>query len=97
MISDNNDLLMCAIQQWAKRLVKDGVEVSVYYTEPTEYYSKYTLQLDYANWHTYYKLDNEFSKNRSYIMRVVSDLCNNLAKMTQRPRNDFYNINWKEE
>lgn len=91
-----NDLLMCAIQQWAKRLVKEGVEVSVYYTETKNPFRKYTLQLDYNNYHTKYELDIMYQSNRSYIMRVVSDLCINLADMTQRERNDFYNINWEE-
>lgn len=96
MISDNNDLLMWAIQQWAKRLVNEGVEVSVYYTEIRGYFHKYTLQLDYNNCYTKYELDSRYQSNRSYIMRVVSDLCNNLADMTQRERNDFYNINWED-
>lgn len=96
MVSDNNDLLMLAIQQWAKRLVKDGVEVSVYYKKSRSSFKEYVLQLDYANVSTWYALDNRYKNNRSYIMQVVSDLCNNLADMTHRTRNDFYNINREE-
>lgn len=97
MVSDNNDLLIWAIQQWTKKLVKDGVKVSVYYKKGKSPFKEYVLQLDYANVSTYYELDNKYKNNRSYIMRVVSDLCNNLADMTQRTRNDFYNKNWEED
>lgn len=40
-----------------------------------------------------YELDNRYCNERTYIMRVVSELCINLAKMTQRERNDFFKIN----
>ena len=84
------DILLKAIEETTKKYVKDYVKVSVYKTEPREYFSQYTLQLDYNNLHTLYRLHNQFVKSEHYIMRVVSDLCINLAEMTQRKRNDFF-------
>lgn len=84
------DILLKAIEETAKKYVKDDVKVSVYKTEPKEYFSQYTLQLDYNNLHTLYRLHNKFVKSEHYIMRVVSDLCIDLAKMTQRERNVFF-------
>lgn len=86
----NNNILKDAIENTAKKFVKDNVKVNVYKTEPKEYFSQYTLQLDYNNCHTLYRLNNKYAKYESYIMRVVSDLCNNLAEMTQQERNYFF-------
>lgn len=86
----NEDILRTAIENTAKKYVKKYVKVSVYKNEPREYFSQYTLQLDYNNCHTLYKLHNQYVKKESYIMRVVSDLCNNLADMTQQERNYFF-------
>lgn len=85
-----NDILMKAIKETAEKYVKGYVRVSVYETKPIEYGSKYTLQLDYSVHHTKYVLANRYCNQRTYIMRVVSDLCINLAEMTQRERNDFF-------
>ena len=85
-----NDILLEAIKEVAKKHVKDNVKVKVYKTEPKEYFSQYTLQLDYNNIHTLYRLENRYCNNRTYIIRVVSDLCINLAEMTQRERNCFF-------
>ena len=91
-----NDILIKAIKDTAEKYVKDYVKVIVYETKPIEYGRKYTLQLDYSVYHTKYELDNRYCNSRTYIMRVVSDLCNNLAEMTQREikevmkrRNDY--------
>lgn len=84
------DLFRDAIEETAKKYVKDNVKVSVYVTYPKEHFSTYTLQLDYKIYHTSYQLHTEFARHEGYIMRVVSDLCNNLADMTQRKRNDFF-------
>lgn len=91
-----NDILIKAIRETAEEYVKDNVRVSVYESIRSECYSKYTLQLDYSNVHTLYKLHNKYCNQRTYIMRVVSDLCINLAKMTQRERNDFFKISNEE-
>ena len=66
-------------------------------SETKEYLSKYTIQLDNSVYHTKYELDNRYCNERTYIMRVVSDLCINLAKMTQRERNDFFKISNDKE
>ena len=87
-----NDIFIKAIKETVEEYVKDNVRVSVYKTEPKEYWSKYTIQLDNSAYHTKYELDNRYCNERTYIMRVVSDLCINLAKMTQRERNDFFKI-----
>lgn len=92
-----NDILIKAIKDTAEKYVKDYVKVIVYETKPIEYGSKYTLQLDYSNVHTLYKLHNKYCNQRTYIMRVVSDLCINLAEMTQRERNDFFKRSDEEE
>lgn len=42
-------------------------------------------------------IDNRYCNSRTYIMRVVSDLCNNLAEMTQRERNYFFKRSDEEE
>lgn len=84
------DILLKAIEETAKKYVKEDVNVSVYKTESDFYYNGYTLQLNYANFSTNYKLHYKYSKSEHYIMRVVSDLCIDLAKMTQRERNDFF-------
>lgn len=86
----NNDILKDAIENTAKKFVKDNVKVSVYKTEPNNYWGEYSLQLDYGNCSTFYTLKNKYVKYESYIMRVVSDLCNNLAEMTQQERNNFF-------
>lgn len=86
----NDDIFMQAIKETAERYVKDNVKVSVYETTPKEYWRKYTIQLDNSIYHTKYELDNRYCNQRTYIMRVVSDLCINLAEMTQRERNDFF-------
>ena len=88
-----DDLL---IKESAKEYVKDNVEVSVYKTEPRNYWRNYTLQLDYNIYRTAYELENRYCISKSYIMRVVSDLCFNLAKITQRKRNDFFKISDEE-
>lgn len=85
-----DDILLKAIKETAKKYVKDNVKVSVYKTEPNNYWGEYSLQLDYGNCTTFYTLKNRYVKHESYIMRVVSDLCINLAEMTQRERNDFF-------
>lgn len=85
-----NDIFIKAIKETAEKYVKDNVKVSVYETRPKEYWSKYTIQLDYCNIHTLYVLHNKYCNQRTYIMRVVSDLCINLAEMTQRERNAFF-------
>lgn len=85
-----DDILLKAIEETAKKYVKDNVKVSVYKTEPKEYFSQYTLQLESNNCNTLYRLHNQYVKSEHYIMRVVSDLCINLAEMTQRERNDFF-------
>ena len=84
MIIMENDIFIKAIKETVEEYVKDNVRVSVYKTEPKEYWSKYTIQLDNSAYHTKYELDNRYCNERTYIMRVVSDLCINLAKMTQR-------------
>lgn len=86
----NNDILKDAIENTAKKFVKDNVKVSVYKTEPNNYWGEYSLQLDYGNGSTFYTLKNRYVKYESYIMRVVSDLCNNLAEMTQQGKNYFF-------
>ena len=85
-----NDIFIKAIKETVEEYVKDNIKVNVYETEPKEYWSKYTIQLDNSIHHTNYKLDNRYCNQRTYIMGVVSDLCINLAKMTQRERNDFF-------
>lgn len=92
-----NDILIKAIKETAGKYVKDYVKVIVYETKPIEYGRKYTLQLDYSVHHTKYELDNRYCNQRTYIMRVVSDLCINLAKMTQRERNVFFKISNDKE
>lgn len=86
----NNDIFKEAIKNTAKKYVKDNVKVNVYKTEPKYYSSQYTLQLNYNNCHTLYRLHNQYVKRENYIMRVVSDLCINLAEMTQQERNYFF-------
>lgn len=88
MIDD--DILKIAIENTAKKYVKENVKISVYKTEPDNYYGEYSLQLDYKNYSTFYSLKNRYVKHEHYIMRVVSDLCINLARMTQQERNDFF-------
>lgn len=92
-----NDIFMKAIKETAEKYVKDNVKVSVYESIPSEYYSKYTIQLDNSIYHTKYELDKRYCNERTYIMRVVSDLCINLAEMTQRKRNDFFKRSDEEE
>lgn len=92
-----NDIFIKAIKETVEEYVKDNVRVSVYKTEPKEYWSKYTIQLDNSAYRTIYELDNRYCNERTYIMRVVSDLCINLAKMTQRERNDFFKISNDKE
>lgn len=90
----NEDILKTAIEDVAKKYVKDNVKVSVYKTEPNKYWGEYSLQLDYKtdykNYSTFYTLRNTYVKHEHYIMRVVSDLCNDLARMTQRERDYFF-------
>ena len=86
----NKDILRTAIENTAKKYVKEYVKVNVYKTEPYVYWHEYTLQLNYNNCHTLYKLHNKYVKSEHYIMRVVSDLCINLADMTQQERNYFF-------
>lgn len=92
-----NDILMKAIKETAKKYVRSYVKVSVYETKPFEYGHKYTLQFDYSVHHTKYVLDNRYCNNKSYIMRVVSDLCINLADMTHEERNFFFKRSDEEE
>ena len=85
-----NDILLEAIKEVAEKYVKDNVKVKVYKTEPKDYFRQYTLQLDYNNIHTLYRLYSQRVKSEFYIMRVVSDLCIELAEMTQKERNYFF-------
>ncbi len=93
-----NDILMKAIKETAEKYVKDNVKVRVYINEDNDKYSRrYGLQLSLNNCFTYYKLSNKYCNSRTYIMRVVSDLCINLAEMAQRKRNDFFKISDENE
>lgn len=85
-----NDIFINAIKLTAEKYVKNDVKVSVYETNPKNFGRRYTLQLDYGNCHTYYELDNRYMNQETYIMRVVSDLCINIAEMTQRDRNCYF-------
>lgn len=97
MMLKDDDIFLVAIKRTAEKYVKDNVKVIVYETKLIEYGRKYTLQLDYSVHHTKYELDNRYCNQRTYIMRVVSDLCINLAEMTQRERNDFFKISDEED
>lgn len=53
-----NDIFIKAIKETVEEYVKDNVRVSVYKTDPKEYLSKYTIQLDNSVYHAKYELDN---------------------------------------
>lgn len=92
-----NDILMKAIKETAEKYVKSYVRVNVYETRPIEYGGKYTLQLDYSVHHTKYVLANRYCNQRTYIMRVVSDLCINLADMIHEERDFFFKRSDEED
>ena len=86
----NIDILKDAIENTAKKYVKGNVKVKAYRTKLKGYFSQYTLQLDYKGYRTSYILHNQYLDRESYIMRVVSDLCINLAEITNRERDFFF-------
>ena len=86
----DEDIFRSAIENTAKKYVKDNTKVKVYKTIPEDKYNSYTLQLDYGNYHTFHILNNMYANRESHIMRVVSDLCINLSRMTGEERNFFF-------
>lgn len=54
------------------------------------YYNSYILELNYNNFYVRYELKYPYLYRRTYIMRVVSDLCIELSRLTNRERNYFY-------
>lgn len=89
------DIFKDSILNVVKKYVNDNVHVIVYETDKFEYFksynfSTYTLQLKYKNCISEYCLHNDYVKHEGYIMRVVSDLCNDISRMTGKERNYFF-------
>lgn len=90
----NDDIFLVAIKRTAEKYVKDYVKVKVF---KEERFRRYILQLSIGDEEFYtrssYQLHPGYVNRESYIMRVVSDLCIELAKMTNKERNDFFEVN----
>lgn len=86
----SNDILKDAILETAKKYVKDNVVVSVHENDPKNLSGKYRLQLINSSCSVSYNLHDKYVNSESYIMRVVSDLCMNIAKIRNAERDDFF-------
>lgn len=86
----SNDILKDAILETAKKYVKDNVVVSVHENDPKNLSGKYRLQLINSNCSVSYNLHDKYVNSESYIMRVVSDLCMNIARIRNAERDDFF-------
>ena len=85
----NDDILKDAIENVVKELVYDYVKVDINVVKYSDI-TNYEIELSYGVFHTVCKLFEEFSTSKAYITRVVSDLCNNLAKHFDKERDFFF-------
>lgn len=81
----SDDILLDAIKSTAEKYVYNHVKVKVYYK-----INNYNIELIFNDYHTKYVLYRNYEKRESYIMRVVSDLCIELARHFNKERDFFY-------
>ena len=83
----SNDILRDSIEKVANKYVQNNVKVTVY--KPYSRAFVYILQIEYNNLGVSYELDPRYCICEDYILRIVSDLCRDIASRTNKER-DYY-------
>lgn len=84
----SNDILRDSIEKVASKYVQNNVKVTVY--KPYSRAFVYILQIEYNNLGVSYELDSRYCIYEDYILRIVSDLCKDIASRTNKERDYFF-------
>ena len=83
----SDDILRDSIEMVANKYVQNNVKVTVY--KPDSRAFVYILQIEYNYFGASYELHPRYCICESYILRIVSDLCREIASLTNKER-DYY-------